>query len=112
MAIPISRIVTTPNFPDREISASLGIVSAECVLAINIFRDFLASIRDIFGGRSGTYQEALNEARETCLAELAAAAGEVSADAVVSVKMDYSEISGGIGGMIILAAYGTGVKLR
>ena len=112
MDIPSSRIVTTPDFPDREISESLGIVGAECVLGINIFRDIMGGIRDIVGGRSGTHQKALREARETCVAELAKAAGEINADAVVCVEMDYAEISGGKGGMIILAAYGTAVKLK
>lgn len=112
MGIPLSRIVTTTSFPGREIGESLGIVGAECVLGINIFRDILGGIRDIVGGRSGTHQEALREARETCLTELAAVAAEKGADAVVAVECDYAEISGGKGGMIILAAYGTAVRLK
>lgn len=109
MAIPVNRIVTTAYFPGREIGESLGIVGAECVLGINIFKDIMGGIRDIVGGRSGTHQEALRNARETCIAELAAEAG---ADAVVSVEFDYSEFSGNKGGMIILAGYGTAVRFK
>ncbi|MXY91569.1 MAG: YbjQ family protein [Gammaproteobacteria bacterium] len=112
MAIPVNRIVTTAYFPGREIGESLGIVGAECVLGINIFKDIMGGIRDIVGGRSGTHQEALRKARETCIAELAAEAAEAGADAVVSVEFDYSEFSGNKGGMIILAGYGTAVRFK
>ncbi len=112
MAIPVNRIVTTSHFPGREIGESLGIVGAECVLGINIFRDIMGGLRDIVGGRSATHQKALREARETCLAEIAEEAAEAGADAVVSVEFDYSEFSGNKGGMLILACYGTAVKFK
>ena len=59
-------------------------------------------------GRSGTHQKALREARETCLGELAEQADALGADAVVGVDLDYSEISGGGKGMVLLVASGTG----
>ena len=105
-------LTTTHAVPGRETRESLGIVSAECVLGINIFRDFLGGIRDLVGGRSGTHQKALRAARETCLNELAQAATQLGADAVVGIDMDYSEISGGGKGMVLLVATGTAVRLR
>ena len=107
-----SMLVTTHTVPGREIRESLGIVSAECVLGINVFRDFLGGIRDIVGGRSGTHQKALREARETCLQELAQEAEQLGADAVVGIDLDYSEISGGGKGMVLLGTAGTAVRLR
>ncbi len=112
MAIPANRIVTTSYYPGREIGEPLGIVGAECVLGINVFRDIMGGIRDLVGGRSGTHQDALRKARETCMTELAEEASAVGADAVVAVEFDYSEISGNKGGMIILAGYGTAVKFK
>lgn len=112
MNVPINRLTTTPEFPGREIRESLGIVTAECVLGINIFRDVLGSLRDLIGGRSGTHQKALQQARETCLEDLAQKAGELGANAVVGVDLDYSEISGGGKGMLFLVASGTAVRLR
>ncbi len=44
MAIPVNRIVTTAHFPGREIGESLGIVGAECVLGINIFKDIMGGM--------------------------------------------------------------------
>ena len=112
MSVPLARLVTTHSVPGRETHEALGIVSAECVLGINVFRDILGGLRDIVGGRSGTHQKALREARETCLDELAEQASSLGADAVVGIDLDYSEISGGGKGMVLLVATGTAVRLR
>lgn len=112
MSVSVQHLVTTHSVPGREVREALGIVSAECVLGINVFRDMLGGLRDFFGGRSGTHQKALREARETCLKELAEEACERGADAVVGVDLDYSEISGGGKGMVLLVASGTAVRLR
>ena len=112
MSVPPTHLSTTHSIPGHEVQASLGIVSAECVLGINIFRDLLGGLRDVIGGRSGTHQKALREARETCLQELARNAAELGADAVVGVDLDYSEISGGGKGMVLLVANGTAVRLK
>ena len=112
MAVSVQNLVTTHSVPGREVREALGIVSAECVLGINVFRDMLGGLRDIFGGRSGTHQKALREARETCLKELAKEASDRGGDAVVGVDLDYSEISGGGKGMVLLVASGTAVRLR
>ena len=111
MAVTLSDLTTTHAVPNRNIEETLGIVSAECVLGINVFRDILGGIRDIVGGRSRTHQKALREARESCLTELAVQATELGADAVVGVDLDFSEISGGGKGMVFLVASGTAVRL-
>lgn len=112
MAIPKHMLTTTPGFPGREVREVMGVVGSECVMAINIFRDILGGIRDIVGGRSGTHQRALAEARETCLDELAGAAHELGANAVVGIDLDINEISGGGKGMVLLVASGTAVRVR
>lgn len=110
--ISLNRLVTTNTYPGREAHEALGIVSAECVLGINIFRDVFGGLRDFFGGRSKSHQNALAEARETCLRELAERASLLGADAVLGIDLDYNEISGGGKGMLFLVATGTAVKLR
>ena len=112
MPIRAALLSTTHSIPGRETSQSLGVISAECVLGINVFRDLLGVLRDFVGGRSGTHQKALREAKETCLRELAKEAEKLGADAVVGIDMDYSEISGGGKGMVLLVATGTAVKLK
>ena len=112
MSVSLQDLVTTHSVPGREVQEALGIVSAECVLGINVFRDMLGGLRDFIGGRSGAHQKALREARETCLEELAEEASGRGADAVIGVDLDYSEISGGGKGMVLLVASGTAVRLR
>ncbi len=98
--------------PDREIQETLGTVTAECVVGINVFRDMPGGLRNSFGGRSDTHQKALRQARQTCIEELAAQAEELGGDAVIGVDLDFSEISGGGNGMVFLVASGTAVRLR
>ena len=65
MQVPITHLTTTPEFPGHQIRESLGIVTAECVLGINIFRDVVGGLCNLVGGRSGTHQKALQQARAT-----------------------------------------------
>jgi len=107
-----SIMLTTENSPGGlVISARLGIITAECVLGMHLFKDVLALGRDMFGGRSSTLQQTLKEAKTTALAELRAEAFALGADAVVAIDLDYSEISGGGKSMLFLVASGTAVKL-
>ena len=55
---------TTPTIAEREIAATLGVVTGEAIIGANIFRDLLASLTDIVGGRSATYERSLREARD------------------------------------------------
>ncbi|MFT5316022.1 MAG: hypothetical protein ACI9UK_001861 [Candidatus Krumholzibacteriia bacterium] len=90
----------------------LGIVATEVVLGMNIFRDVLANVRDIFGGRSGAVQKTLDEAREAAFDELRIKASELGADAVIAVDIDYHSISTGSSvNMMMVAVSGTAVKL-
>jgi uncharacterized protein YbjQ (UPF0145 family) len=102
---------TAPTVAEASIRQTLGIVTAECAFGMNIFSDFVASIRDVVGGRSGTWQKALRDARQTCLYELRREAHRLGADAVVAISLSYSEISGGSTKMMFLVASGTAVRL-
>ena len=108
-----SLILTTTNSIDGyEVYKTLEIVTAECVFGMNIFRDFFAGIRDIFGGRSIASQKVLRDARKQCLAELKKEAYEIGANAVIGVSLDYSEFSGKAKSMLFLVASGTAVIIQ
>ena len=62
-------ITTTNNLEGKVITQYFGIVSGETIIGANIFRDFFASIRDIVGGRSSSYEEVLRKAKESAIAE-------------------------------------------
>jgi len=90
----------------------IEIITAECVFGMNMFRDFFAGIRDIFGGRSKASQKVLRDSRRVCLTELRREALIVGANAVIAVDLDYSEISGDDKSMLFLVASGTAVRIE
>ncbi len=103
-------ITTTANVEGRRIAAYLGIVSADIVLGSNVFRDFFASVRDIVGGRAGSYEKIFADAKREALDELAGKAGQLGADAVIGVDLDYEIIGGDKKTMLMVSANGTAVK--
>lgn len=104
------QLTTTPSIEGKTIIRYCGIVAGEAVLGANVFKDLFASIRDIVGGRSGTYENELRKARQIALDELADQARELGADAVVGIDIDY-EVLGEKNGMLMVSASGTAVKL-
>jgi uncharacterized protein YbjQ (UPF0145 family) len=103
-------ITTTPTVEGRPVKEYLGIVTGEAIMGTNVVRDMFAGVRDIVGGRSATYEKALLEAQKIALEELGHRAGQVGADAVVGVDLDY-EVLGKNNGMLMVTAAGTAVRL-
>ena len=103
-------ITTTTNIEGRNIAAYLGVCTGEAVVGANIFRDLFASVRDIVGGRSGSYEKVLAGARRLALEQLEEEATELGGDAVVGVDLDY-EVLGDKGSMLMVVASGTAVRL-
>ena len=103
-------ITTTDQVEGRRVIDYLGVVTGEAIIGVNVFRDFFAGIRDIVGGRSGGYQNALKDAREHAMADLQDAAKRLGADAVVGVDLDY-EVLGKENGMLMVSINGTAVRL-
>ncbi len=105
------QLVTTPGLEGRRIVRYCGIVAGEAVLGANVFKDMFAGIRDLVGGRSGTYEKELRKARQLALDELAEQAAELGANAVVGVDIDY-EVLGEKNGMLMVTASGTAVVVE
>ena len=104
-------ITTTPNIEGRRITAYHGVVSGEAILGANFFRDFFASIRDVVGGRAGSYEKVMRDARDTALDEMANEARRKGANAVVGVDLDYGAVGKGEG-MMMVTASGTAVTVE
>ncbi len=104
-------ITTTPTLQGRRVREYLGIVTGEAIIGANVFKDVMASIRDIVGGRSGAYEDALRTAREEALREMATQAQSRGADAVIGVDLDY-EVLGSSNGMLMVSSTGTAVALE
>ena len=88
-------LTTTDSVDGRRIKEYLGIVTGEAVLGTNIFRDFFAGIRDIVGGRSGSYEKELRNAKETAITEMVDEAKNKGADAILGIDLDYEHIGTG-----------------
>ena len=101
---------TTPSLEGHQILSYKGIVTGEAIMGANIVRDLFAGITDIIGGRSGAYEEKLQDARNVALQELEQMAVRLGANAVVGIDLDY-EIIGKNGSMLMVSASGTAVTI-
>lgn len=105
-------ITTTSNVEGAHIEEYLQLVSVNVVIGTNFFSDWMASITDIFGGQSSTYQRKLDSVYEEAIKQMEKKASKLGADAVVGLKMDFGEVSGKEKSMFMVSAVGTAVKLR
>ena len=104
-------LTTTNTIEGKEITQYFGIVSGETIIGANVFKDFFAGIRDIVGGRAGSYESVLREAKETSLKEMSDHATQLGANAVIAIDLDYETV-GGSGSMLMVTASGTAVFLE
>ncbi len=101
-------LTTTNQIEGKTITRYYGIVSGETIIGANVFRDIFASIRDIVGGRSGSYEEVLRKAKDTALREMQEQAASLGANAVIGVDLDYETVNGS---MLMVTACGTAVSI-
>ena len=104
-------VTTTQNIEGKEIVEYKGIVFGEVISDINMLKDMMAGVRNIFGGRSNTYESELIQARENAIKEMEERAAKLGANAVVGVDIDY-EVLGADNGMLMVTASGTAVVYR
>ncbi|WP_158963453.1 YbjQ family protein [Chachezhania sediminis] len=99
-------ITTTNSVEGHPITEYKGIVVGETIMGANVFRDFLAGVTDVIGGRSGAYESKMNEARQVALREMEDHARALGANAIVGVDLDYEVVREG---MLMVSASGTAV---
>ena len=103
-------VTTTHHVEGRPVKEYLGIINAQSIIGANIFKDILGGLRDVFGGRSKTYEKVIEQAKEDALRELAEKAQSVGANAIIGVDLDFETI-GGSGSMLMVIASGTAVRV-
>ena len=101
---------TTPQIEGHTIREYKGIVIGETIIGANMFKDLFAGIRDIVGGRSGSYEKVLREAKDTSIQEMMQRAQELGANAIVGIDIDYETV-GANGSMLMVATSGTAVAI-
>jgi uncharacterized protein YbjQ (UPF0145 family) len=104
-------LTTTPSIEGKRITQYHGIVTGEAILGANIFKDIMAGIRDIVGGRSAAYEKAFRKARQIALEEMEQEAAELGANAIVGIDID-TETVGSQGAMLMVSVNGTAVTIQ
>ena len=106
-------VTTTDTVQGAEIQAYLGIVTAEVVYGTNVLRDFFAGIRDVIGGRTGSYERVFEQGQREAIAELEKRAQRLGANAIIGIEVDTGTINVDQSGVLLLiTAIGTAVKVR
>lgn len=104
-------MTTTPSVEGRHIVKYYGVVTGETIIGANVFRDFMAGVKDFFGGRSSAYEEVLQKAKDTALEEMARYAESLGANAVIGIDLDYETV-GASGSMLMVVCSGTAVRIE
>jgi len=104
-------VTTTPSVEGKAIREYRGIVFGEVISGVDFIKDFAAGLTNFFGGRSGSYEGELIQAREAALAEMEKRASAIGANAIVGVDIDY-EVLGQGGNMLMVTASGTAVVVE
>lgn len=103
-------LTTTNSIEGRPVREYKGVVTGETIIGANMFKDFLANLRDAFGGRSGSYESVLCEAKDTSIREMIERAQSLGANAIIGIDIDYGTIGEG-NSMIMVTTSGTAVVI-
>ncbi len=103
-------LTTTPIIEGTPIKEYKGLVTGETIIGANFFKDFKASLTDVFGGRSGAYERTLQEAKDTALQEMTQRAARLGANAIIGIDLDYETI-GQTSSMLMVSCSGTAVVI-
>ena len=106
------RIFTTPILDGIRIKEYKGLVVVRNVRAVNIIRDFFTIFRDIFGGRSGAYQEVMRSMQDDVIAEAKKEASRLEANAIVGFSLDYDNVGSKSKSLLMASAKGTAVVIE
>lgn len=101
-------VTTTPTVEGKKIIEYKGVVFGEVVSGVDFIKDFAAGLTNFFGGRSGSYEGELIDARERALSEMTNRASSLGANAIVGVDIDY-EVLGQGNNMLMVTVSGTAV---
>ena len=106
------KIFTTPILDGIKISDYRGLVIVRNVRAVNIIRDFLTIFRDIFGGRSGAYQEVMKSMQDDVIAEAKEETARLGGNAIVGFTLDYDNVGSKRKSLLMASAKGTAVVIE
>ncbi len=89
----------------------IGMVTGQSITGTGVISELTSSFTDLFGLQSERYNTKLRNGENLCLHQLRVQALEMNANAVIGTDIDYSEV-GGDKGMLMVCMSGTAVYLR
>ena len=103
-------IVTTPSIEGKTVKKYIGIVSGEGLIGANVYKDIFSGVRDVVGGRTSNYEREIKLARETAMKSMQEEAEKLGANAILNVRVNYSNLGGTMGNTILISISGTAVE--
>ena len=104
-------IVTAPLLEGVEIQEYLGPIVVRNVRAVNVIRDFFTSFRDIFGGRSGPYQEVMDNMYREVVEQMRRDTELMGATAIIGLRVDFDSVGAKRKSLIMATGQGTAVRI-
>jgi uncharacterized protein YbjQ (UPF0145 family) len=89
----------------------LDMVTGQSTTGTGVISEFTSSFTDLFGAQSGRHNQKLKKGEDMCFAQLRKQALDKGGNAVIATDIDYSEI-GGDKGMLMVCMAGTAVHLE
>ena len=110
----LRRILMTnlKRIPEDRAITRCEVVAGEAVIALDYFKFFMASLRNIFGGEVRSYNTLIDRARREATVRMLEEAWGLGADQVWNIRYETSTIGGkaqGKPGGVEIMAYGTAV---
>jgi uncharacterized protein YbjQ (UPF0145 family) len=103
-------ITTTNNIEGYKIERYIAIVTGEVILGVNFVKDWVAGLKDVFGGRVYNYEDELRKGRKQAVNQLVERAISEGANALVGIRFDHEVLSPkGKGTVLMIMAVGTAV---
>ncbi len=100
---------TTFEIPGYRVTKSFGVVRGIIVRSRSVVGNLGASIQSLFGGNITIYTEMCERARDDAFRDMITHANQLSANAVIGVRYDATEIAPGITEVL---CYGTAVQVE
>ena len=95
--------------PSKTIVEHYGIVNGSCVRSKHVGRDFMAGIKNIFGGELKGYTELLEETRTQAIERMTKQAEKAGANAILNIRFSTSSVASGAAEIYV---YGTAVRFE
>ena len=102
-------ILTTNNYPGKNIVEVKGLVKGSTIQCKNLGRDIGSAFKNLVGGEMVAYKEMLDSARDIAIKRMIEDADSLGANAIIAFDLGSSAVAAGAAEII---AFGTAVVVE